>query len=97
MEVTRKRTLNIVPLTYDYRRLETYQPERLLNMLHEVLQVTNDAKLANELKIEPSTISKIRNRWDQVTPALLLRMHDVSGLTIENLRDLAGIPQWMQE
>jgi hypothetical protein len=82
----------VEPLFVDHRSSPDYQPERLVEQLKEVLQVANDTKLSYALFVPPDFISKLRCRRIGLSAALLIRMHDVSGLTMNNLRDLAGIP-----
>ncbi len=67
-----------------------YDPARLLDALLERLQLKNDAALSRLLEIEAPTISKIRNRRVNVGATLLLRMHEVSNLSIDELRLLMG-------
>ena len=73
-----------------YRKPETYDPGHLLNMLLRKLDLKNDAALGIELEIRPPLLSKIRNRRVPISAAVLIRMHEVSGLTIGELRALMG-------
>jgi hypothetical protein len=93
MQITRTKTITIIPLSEDYRLLPEYIPEKLLDMLYEVMQVANDAQLSAAMKIGPEVISKIRHRRLSITAAVIMRMSDASGLTIDNIRVLAGIPR----
>ncbi|MTW08988.1 hypothetical protein GM658_00070 [Pseudoduganella eburnea] len=67
-----------------------YDPNRLLDALIEHLRLKNDAALARALEVAPPVISKIRHRRLPVGAALLIRMHEVSELTITDLRYLMG-------
>lgn len=67
-----------------------YDPERLLNTLHSVLGVPNDAQLARRLLAEPAQICKIRKRRVPVASALLISMHEESKLSLRTLRALMG-------
>lgn len=69
---------------------QTYDPNRLLDALIERLQLKNDAALCRALDIAPPVISKIRHRRLPVGAALLIRMHEVTGLSIRELRNLMG-------
>jgi transcriptional regulator with XRE-family HTH domain len=69
---------------------EGYNPDYLLDTLIRHTGLRSDAALARMLEVSPSAISKIRNRRTPVGAKLLIRMHDVSGLTIRKLRDLMG-------
>jgi len=50
----------------------------------------NDAALSRALEVSPPVISKIRHRRLPVTASLLIRMHEVSELSIKELRLLMG-------
>ncbi|MYM73977.1 hypothetical protein GTP56_17475 [Duganella sp. FT134W] len=67
-----------------------YDPGRLLAALRNRLAVNSDAALARALGVEPATISKIRHQRLAVGATMLLRMHEVSALDIEELRALMG-------
>ena len=68
----------------------TYNPCRLLDALIEQLALKNDAALARALEVAPPMISKIRHRALPVGGAMLIRMHEVSDLSIAELRVLMG-------
>jgi hypothetical protein len=68
----------------------TYDPNRLLDALIEHLRLKNDAALARALEVAPPVISKVRHLRLPVSAALLIRMHEVSELTIRDLRFLMG-------
>lgn len=67
-----------------------YDPDRLLDTLIQQLGLKNDAALARALEVAPPVISKIRHRRLPVGASLLIRMHEVSDLTIRDLRYLMG-------
>lgn len=67
-----------------------YDPDRLLDALIDHLKLKNDAALSRALEVAPPVISKIRHRRLPVGAALLIRMHEVSELTIRDLRYLLG-------
>lgn len=67
-----------------------YDPDRLLNALCEQLRVKNDAALARALEVAPPVISKIRHRRLPISASLLIRIHEVTGITIRDLRYLMG-------
>lgn len=69
---------------------ETYDPNRLLDSLIERLKLKNDAALSRALEVAPPVISKIRHRRLPVGASLLIRMHEVSDLSIRELRELMG-------
>ncbi|HYD82345.1 MAG TPA: hypothetical protein VEC06_21285 [Paucimonas sp.] len=69
---------------------ETYDPNRLLDTLLERMNLKNDAALSRALEVAPPVISKIRHRRLPVGASLLIRMHEVSAMSIRELRDLMG-------
>ncbi|WP_211460566.1 hypothetical protein [Collimonas silvisoli] len=60
--------------------------DALIDMFH----LKTDLALSRLLDVEPTVISKIRNRHAPVGAALLIRMHDASDLTIGELCGLMG-------
>jgi hypothetical protein len=69
---------------------ESYDPSRLLDTLRERMQLKNDAALSRALEVAPPVISKIRHRALPVGASMLIRMHEVTELSIRELRDLMG-------
>jgi hypothetical protein len=67
-----------------------YDPNNLLDSLIEKLNLKNDAALSRALEVAPPVISKIRHRRLPVGASLLVRMHEVSDLSIRELRVLMG-------
>lgn len=92
MQAEKRRKTSVPNLVQNHLSLPDYNPARLLDMLHEVMQVPNDNQLAAALELERPIICRLRHRRASLSPGVLLRMHDVSGLPINNLRELAGIP-----
>jgi hypothetical protein len=68
----------------------TYDPNRLLDTLLERLKLKNDAALSRLLDVAPPVISKIRHGRLPVGASMLIRMHEETGLSIRELRDLMG-------
>ena len=69
---------------------EGYAPHRLLDTLIQRMQLKNDAALCRALEVAPPLISKVRNRKLPLGSGLLIRMHEVSGMSINELRQLMG-------
>ncbi len=69
---------------------EGYDPNRLLDALIQKLGLKNDAALSRALEVRPPVISKIRHRTLPVGASLLIRMHEVTALSIRALRELMG-------
>lgn len=86
-----KRQDFVVPLTDDHLSNPKFNPNNLLDVLQVYFKVRNDSKLAAALRLGRAPISKLRHGRISLTSGVLLRMHDVSGLPINELRQLAGI------
>ena len=69
---------------------ETYNPNHLLDTLRDKMKLKNDAALSRALEVAPPVISKIRQRTLPVGASLLIRMHEVTQMSIRDLRDLMG-------
>lgn len=67
-----------------------YDPDNLLSSLIGKLNLKNDAALSRALEVAPPVISKIRHRRLPVGASLLIRMHEVTDLSIQDLRALMG-------
>ena len=68
----------------------TYDPNRLLDSLITKMGLKNDVALARALEVAPPVISSIRHHRLPVGASLLISMHEVSDLTIGELRGLMG-------
>jgi len=62
----------------------------LLDVLINFLGLKNDAALSRELRVSAPILSKIRHGVLPVSAAILVRMHEVSGLSIYELRACMG-------
>ena len=67
-----------------------FDPDALLNFIIVKQKLKNDAALARILEVAPPVISKIRHRRLPVGASLLIRMHEVTDLSIRELRDVMG-------
>jgi hypothetical protein len=67
-----------------------YNPDKLLDHLLTTLSLKNDAALSRTLEVSPPILSKIRHRRLPVGASILIRMHEVTGLSVRELRDLMG-------
>ncbi|CAH0281144.1 hypothetical protein SRABI118_03782 [Massilia sp. Bi118] len=69
---------------------EAYNPNRLLDTLLQNMRLKNDAALSRILELAPPIISKIRHQRLPVSASVLIRMHEVTELSIRDLRFLMG-------
>jgi hypothetical protein len=74
----------------DSQASSDYDPNRLLDAIIETGGLKNDAALSRALAVEAPVISKIRHRKLPVGGILLIRMHEISQLSIKELRTLMG-------
>lgn len=67
-----------------------YDPSLLQDPLTKKLLLLNDAMLARMLCNNAPVLSKIPTRKSPVSAALLIRMHEMCGLEVAELRKLMG-------
>jgi plasmid maintenance system antidote protein VapI len=67
-----------------------YNPSNLLDILRRKLVLPTDAALARTLEVAPPMLSKIRHRYLPVSASLLIRMHEVTGMSVRELRNIMG-------
>jgi hypothetical protein len=69
-----------------------YDPNNLLDTIIKLLHLKNDAalSLSHALEVGPPVVSKIRHRRLPVGASLLIRMHEISDISIKDLRGLMG-------
>ncbi len=68
----------------------SYDPNHLLDSLIEKLNLKNDAALSRALEVAAPVISKIRHRRLPVGASMLIRMHEISDISIADLRVMMG-------
>ena len=71
-------------------RPNTYDPNNLLTGMIKKLNLKNDAALSRTLEVAPPVISKIRHGKLPVGASLLIRMHEISQISIRELRQMMG-------
>ena len=67
-----------------------YDPNKFLDAMRDNLRLKNDAALCRTLDILPPVISKIRHGRSYIGGSLLIRIHEVTGLNVADLRFLLG-------
>lgn len=70
-----------------------YKPGDLLDRVAADLGATTDAQLAQKLGIDRPRISKFRHAALEVSDGALIRMNEVTGLAIGDMRELMGLPR----
>lgn len=77
----------------DFMNAPGYNPGNLLDGLCNFLKLRNDAQLARALGVGAPVISKIRKRSYAVTHRLMIHMHDLTGISLDDIRAMGGIPK----
>lgn len=73
--------------------MPTYDPNALLNRLRDMYGFSSDAKLAQAFLVSQPCLSKIRHKAIPISDEIMVRFHDVTGLSISKLRIMAGIEE----
>lgn len=69
---------------------ESYDISHLLDSVLDQLQLPDDAALSDMLGVAPSVISGIRHMALPLEPAMLIRIHEITGISIIGLRNILG-------
>jgi hypothetical protein len=69
---------------------ETYDANHLLDSVLDRLQLENDTALCNLLDITPSILSDIRLMRQPIDAAMLVRLHELTDISISGLRNILG-------
>lgn len=67
-----------------------YDPDRFLTTLQSHLNVYGDVALSKALHISPGLIAQLRARRRPVSGALLLRLQEVTSMSVAELRRMMG-------
>jgi plasmid maintenance system antidote protein VapI len=67
-------------------------PNHFLDSILIIMRLKNDAALSRAVNVAAPALSKLRHGRLPVTAALLLKLHDYTGLTIAELRKLLYHP-----
>lgn len=73
---------------------EDYRPKNLLDEIMTRSHLKNDAALSRFLDVPAPVVCKIRQKRIAISGDMLLRIHDYTGISISDLRELAGIPKY---
>jgi transcriptional regulator with XRE-family HTH domain len=77
-----------LPAAHPKKRVKRVTPNNLLDTISKVLAVKTDRELAERLQVYPSVISRIRSRKSGVSAEIMIKMHEVSGLSVADLKTL---------
>jgi hypothetical protein len=65
-----------------------YSPSDLIDNLKVLLNLKNDFSFSKKFGFSPAHISKLRHKKSVVSPDFLLRIHDVSEISIAELKKM---------
>ncbi|MDB5821827.1 MAG: hypothetical protein JWR21_531 [Herminiimonas sp.] len=69
---------------------EAYDPEHLLDSILDRLGLDSDVALAEALQVSPSVVDDIRCMRRPVDPAMLIWIHELTGIDVGGLRNILG-------
>jgi hypothetical protein len=67
-----------------------YDPNHLIDAVSAKLDLKNDAAVARALKVETPIIEKVRSNRLPLGGYLLMRLREVTGMSVTDLQDLMG-------
>lgn len=70
--------------------VKTYDPNNLIDAVTARLALKNDAAVARALKVETPIIEKVRSNSLPLGGYLLMRLREVTGMSVTDLQDLMG-------
>jgi hypothetical protein len=70
--------------------LGSYDSNHLLDSILDELNLPNDAALSEALEVDESVISDLREMRREVDAAMLIRMHELTDISIVGLRNILG-------
>lgn len=71
-------------------------PAALLDMLIGILGAKNDAGLSKALGTHAPSVSRIRRDKLDISSAFILLVHEVSGVPVQKIREVAGLPKFVK-
>lgn len=69
---------------------QSYNPGNLFDLLGRRYRTRTDVQLARLLGVGNPVICKIRKRVQPVSGSLLIRIHEITGISIRELKDAMG-------
>lgn len=74
----------------DMPELGSYDSNHLLDSILDKLHLSDDAALCKALDVDESVITDLRELRREVDAALLIRMHELTDISIAGLRNILG-------
>ncbi len=72
-------------------RSEVYDPNRLLDFVKSEIGIETDRKFSSILNVNPSMISKIRQKKTLMNADILLSIHDLTDMPIKEIKRKMGL------
>lgn len=69
---------------------ETYDPHHLLDSVLDCLKLADDEALAVVLAVPVELIEDVRQLRRPIDAAFLIRLHELTGITLAGLRNILG-------
>ena len=69
----------------------TERSNQLLDLVIQTAQLKNDSALARELRVHTAVISNIRHGLQNVGPALIVRIHDLTEMPVRDIKASLGL------
>jgi hypothetical protein len=74
----------------DLMDLGSYDSNHLLDSVLDQLHLPDDAALARAIDVDPALLADVRDMRRQVDAALLIRLHEMTDISITGLRNILG-------
>lgn len=74
----------------DTQKTIAFAPSRLLDSIKQHYGLSSDRELADFLDLTGPQISRIRNSGSALTAVVVLKIHEISGLPMSQLKDMCG-------
>ena len=71
---------------------EAYNPKALIALVKKTLGIKKDSELVRLVGFNASVISKVRHKRKLLSAELLLAFHDLTGLSIREMKQIMGAP-----
>lgn len=68
----------------------TYDPCHFLDSVLDHMRLEDDAALASVMNVAPTAVDDIRHRRKPVEAAMIVRIHELTGLDVDWLRNALG-------
>jgi len=74
----------------EHHSADPFDPNRLFDTLLQMLGLENDEALSYALHVEPYLLKRVRARQHPLDPSLLIRINEVTGINMRELRQMMG-------